>query len=504
MAIGHGGALTPYDFGAIGDGVTDDTAALQAFARAVTTESVPDPRCAGKFAISRPIDFYYPDDDKGAQSIYFSATFLVQARITGAVLRFREKADLSIPGSIEMDLGGANWQGRSGDIGILVDNCSGFSIGAASIYHAKIGGIVFQGKTAMFHAERLRTWYCGTTGKEGAGGAFQYQDTWTFRGTRGSATTQRSRLAFSRALPPEFDAAFDRILIDGQLYVVREQLSASSVSVYPALPSNATTGRANFIIGFGVRTHGGDTSAGFIGISDTLVCGTGLQNFALYPCSVGSMVTQSCGIGLAIAQYTNAAYVGGTASFGYFESNLFNIVQASSYRGGFRIVSAVLEDISKCICLLNFRRNDDTMTTQYPLSVSWGSTDLNGGYVQKNEYDNELIVDRDGTQTIAVGNSDSVNLHIGPSDATARGLRYVSTFTAYVCNSTPSGGPGTITLHTDPSERLSINGGTADLSFTGLMGPVLLRGVRDLDSNDWQVTYTLAAASTLTIDGGTF
>lgn len=334
--------ITPYDFPG------DSTAQLNAFFAYIAENDVGEAYLFGDFTVNGKIT--YSGSASSTKVIHCGAIIRSNFSATDEILRFEGIPGLCLTGSIKvLGAGGTNYANRTNGDGVVVHNCAQFQADYIEIFYVKRNGFSATGVTSQFLIHYLKTWYCG--GGAGSGATTKSFDFSAVSNTGSSGgTNQRSIMTIAPGAAEGFVANRTLIKVGSTLHLVTAFDNASgSVTVYPWIESGITQGTASVYFGAGYFGEGPDNSAGYITKLDTLVCGVGCYNRALYPVSIGSHVSQYCGAAHVIGSAISNASVGGQASYSYYESSDYDIVQLTTANVGYEFSATTALSLDKCV-----------------------------------------------------------------------------------------------------------------------------------------------------------
>ena len=323
--------LTPQMFGAVGDGVSDDTAALQAWADFICG-------LGGGVQVAARIDGRYRTSDTirfaaGKQAprltLRTACEILPTRAVTGDCLVFEGLNYLTQVGRLKVTCpGGAIYSTRSARHGIVI-TASRSTWDVLEVGYTRMDAIRLQNRSGLSRINTAMIRYCGSSpmapigyhltfdGRTDAGHDGHPQQTSTLRisaGDIGQLIAEEAFLTFGKPVRVHQVTAVDA--------------RAGTVTVRPWLPLGTTAGTLGVVCGAGIRLYGSDTAKCQLGLVDGLGAGIGIHQNALYPATVSNLVTQACGIGYLIGS-VNAASLGGVLTSSYYEGNHVDLVCAT-------------------------------------------------------------------------------------------------------------------------------------------------------------------------------
>jgi hypothetical protein len=352
-------ALYLKQFGAVGDGVADDTDELDAYF--LFAESL---QPSTRITLEMGDGIYRTTRKLTANNLKrqgINGNFIIQSDHTDDwVLKLYECTALTQKGLMQVNCkGDTTYANRGNQVGLVIENCAAMTGEAIHVFFAQSDGIRMVGTSTQMTYDFIRTQYCGA-GIAGATSAPEgVVNSHTTTGTVNSAA-QRDILTMS-AIPQELKdyidkataTAFDTndsfaayIELDGNCHNVFSY-SGNDLTVWPWIVPASVGNSAKFIFGAGILSSGGDTSVITIQNHDALVCGVGYAGYSLYPASMQSFVSQGCGAALVIGKSTSDASVSFNASRGYFEASLFDLIQGTEAECPIYIGQTTAFDVSK-------------------------------------------------------------------------------------------------------------------------------------------------------------
>ncbi|WP_409342618.1 hypothetical protein [Paenibacillus sp. MBLB4367] len=363
--------LTPFDFGAIGDGtyhplserystlaeaqavyshaaaLTDsiDWAALQAFFNYCHSNRVVHANVSCNAVINKTLTY------KGN----FHATNVIYGN-----LHLTPTPDAALDyflvwqGYFSQFLGAIRifgYQSNSTDMstrncknGVLLGGNDGFAVGSFinSITADNLQGyaLVIGQNSHFVRVGFVRGGYVGSAEPSALGNlATHMAASWSGKTDANAGTISGSSTITVDVLPPLQTAELELwgdnsntfVVINGELHIVYEvNRSANTLKVVPQITSSATSGTLNYIFGGTYITLGNNTANTSIDEVHGICAGIGNRLSALYGTSVKEFTSEFCGIGVCTAR-RNAANYGSVINQGYFEGNTFDHVETWSH-----------------------------------------------------------------------------------------------------------------------------------------------------------------------------
>lgn len=505
--------VTPFMFGAVGDGTTSDKTALDAmvtwFFASVRTDRHAD--FTGNFGYAGTFNLGPSSDSDNNLSRYNVGGDLRIVQKTAATfetIKVRFLALTTWHGRITAQgIGSTTFASRTCAIGISFVSCQSMKVtGGLRAYSFWFHGIAFQsvgngtgtGFNDAASIGTVRAYYCGS-GLSIAG--YSLTANWTTPVNNGStnSTVQTTTITID-TLP---DAAVETyctvgnqplgVVIAGQYYQVQSwNRGALTINIYPWLDNTSFgtgSGTLRWVFGAGVSTWGSDSGIIQFDHIQAIDCGIGFHDGALYGSRLKSANLTSNGIALAIGSLTSGGHIGTSIDAMYTEANDFDIGHIAP-RGAANISyihSTYGLSLSKCFALSPRLTDGRMVQTAFGTGQSSGDVLTNSvslaanGYLywfHKRQIGNELgasmtfrehgrppriLTQAVNTQTITltVQGSGEYNSLFGYNGAT---LRYVGTGT---------GGTPTGSFTFAPPSGGTVNGGAVDATsvISGFDGP---------------------------------
>lgn len=337
--------VTPYDFGAVGDGVADDTVALQRFANYIMSNNTKTPFMIGVFKVTSKISFV---GTASAVSV-INCQCRINASFTAEdeIILFSGWNFGTLAGSFTIyGGGGSSWSSRKNGVGILISNCARLNSEVIFVQYAKYYGVKNVGTTSLNKFALVSTRFCGS---HGATGVNLTVSAATNSGSSGSIG-QRTALTVD-TVPNYIEPGISMCIIGSGLYfIMATDPVNSTITVYPWIDNTVSfPANLDLLVGGGFYAAGGDASCISIGTLDAIQCGIGIYNRSLYMTSVDNAVLQSNGVGFVLGASLTSGSRGGQCALSYYEGNSFDIVKLTSDDSGYIFGSARVIDYAKCL-----------------------------------------------------------------------------------------------------------------------------------------------------------
>jgi hypothetical protein len=500
VRILRGNVIDPFMFGAVGDGVTDDSAAIQAamdFATIGGDAYALD--LSGTFGILTGLVL----GDLVTTRFLRDIRGTVFLKALGPIDKMLTIGQLDQPrwsgGAYFFGTGGPDIATRSCKVGLHNWGGSRMTVsGGLRFYNflyagytnedgRNLSGCVFGGVMKMR--------YCGS-GNNVAAQSYQASFTgFTNNGAAGS-TTQTCTLTGVTNFPPQW--LYDQyganifVRINGLVHKINGfDAVAGTVTVTRQIPSTTPTGTLTYIWGAGYLPIGNDANCNKVAQIDAQTCGVGIYERGLYPSRIDLALVQDNGVGIMLGDGSAVSCIGADYSGIYCESNQENFILVT------RIVNSVWGtikfayevDLSLVYAIGAPRESDDSYDAGFSTFKNFTIWYQGKPYSHQKNGRNDAF----GTSTLSwsphqlrnaveVSNSCAVSLSI--DDNLNRLLGYDSgklTLIGTAANGAPT---GTITFN--PPSGKTVNGG-ASAAFAGFNGPATFSIYYRYSANDWIV-----------------
>ena len=339
-----GGFLTPQDFGAIGDEVADDGAALNEWLAYIAENKVPFAALVGNYRTTIPIayDFNFGDGGFTTDKLYTS-TIYCHARIRGDgamdhLLEIKRAPFLKFVGNLhlmgQLDGQGFPWTNRNINVGLYYENCGNFdmdflNVTGFAIYGVETGPAGTNDNHSRFnHIAGSRV---GSGPRDGTGDR-GLRTTFSARADTGTANSfgQRSVLTVATMHPAYMDGAARcteiRINGSGILYtVLGVNRGTNQIEVFPWIEGGMTSGDIEYYFGSVFCARGNDANLIDIGTIQAQACGGALDLQCLYGGTYGTVHCEAGGVALRIGRDPTSTILGASIGRLYCEGTTKDI-----------------------------------------------------------------------------------------------------------------------------------------------------------------------------------
>lgn len=363
---GSSSFVTPEDFGAIGDEVTDDGAALNAWLAYIAENRVPFAALTGNYRTTIPIsyDFNYGDGGWTTDKTY-TTTIYCHARIRGdgamdKLFSVIKAPFLKFVGNLHLlglpDGQGFPWSVRNINTGLYFESCGNFDmdflhVTGFAIYGVETGPAGTSDNHSHFH--HIAASRVGSGPRDGTADRGK-RTTFSARVDTGSANSfdQRSVLTVASMHPVYLDSngrcSEIRIGGTGPLYTILEvDRGANTISVFPWIEGGVTAGDIEYYFGAAFCALGNDANLINVGGIQAQGCGGALDLQCLYGGTYGTIHCEAGGVGLRISRNPGSTILGATIGRLYCEGTVKDIRLNTSSAANIVIDSASPIDFTK-------------------------------------------------------------------------------------------------------------------------------------------------------------
>lgn len=514
---------TPFDHGAVGDGTTDDSAALNAFFSYCAANRV-EGHCTGNFAVSSALTLdggTYGDDLTFA--INFGRCRITALSAISRLLTIKDCYRANFSGSLHLRGTGYTSDANTAwtcDTGLYIDRVSHCSMpDNLRLVGFGYAGVEFAPQPA--DANTIK-WGHVNGGRIGSGALTTTMcrtANWTWNGnqTMGAGTegSQYSQITVD-ALPSTYAAAVTgttplrqvNVEINGRLHRVT-YISGTTLRIFPALRSSYSgTGTLVYHYGALVRIIGNDSNIGEFGIISGVGVSTPLEIGSLYGHKISMLHAQNAGAAYRAGASADSTLYGNLIDYLYCEGNRFNQVWMSpTLLDGFQIGTRGADvDANKDFTLVALASADAYSAATTTSGVTVGASTGGFHYSRKNYrggVSSSIAVNMgeprviDGLKIVTESGSDGITLNLTAADPDlAAQYGYDQTYVLVHGRGTGGKPAGGITVHTTNGAH-TINGAGAgvDLSIAAvdLAGPALL-AIWQKTATTWDVRLVAGGA----------
>lgn len=484
----------PEWWGAVGDGVTDDTVAIQKFFDVLTANSA-KATMHGTFLISDELTF----TGGGGSTIDFDAEIITNEALDW-ILKFVDHSGIVFTGSLTVTGAGTNdYASRTCIDGIVFENCRGSKFEKLRAENFLRYGIYVTatGNNSLLDLGDVRTFYCGSS----ISADHQSSHSYSGKTNTGSASSFSQRSVVTLTSVPANLATFMLAKVDSEPYIVTA-ISGNNVTVYPWIKSTSATGTIDFYIGAGVNIAGDDAASVNFNSVDSTYSAVGVRSSSLYGFKGKRLITQYNGVGLAVGNNTSSGYFGNTLESYYTEGNDFDLVKTTSGTVGLTINGLYEFDPSKYYKLsprlASYEYDGLYSTINSVLINSDGNTYLKkqlanglGGYSASYTVtaDNSVI-------PIKGGNTVSIALTLDPNKERIFGHNHM-TFIVYGRRT----GSRVDTITFTPSNGAHTVMGGASYVVSGVASVMMATAWFDYEASNWVITATPLHPATTPLTG---
>lgn len=491
-------SVSVWDFGVTGDGVADDTAALQAFFSHIAANDVGTAYCSGNFRVSSGLTLG-----------------------TGTVLTKHIVGDLTITATapietlLEIDGFGAGvWNGnldligtgsvsyasRTCGTGLLITRCgravfdriSATAFNRFGVHVTSDAGV--GGNTTLVNLGNVVLRDCGTGYPTGS----NLTSSWSNPVQSGSSGSPSQRVVIDvTTLPPDRTDPIC-VFINGEAYYVYSVDRVNSkLTLFPWIDNTLSSGTLEYVTGAGVYVVGSDAGIVNLDMVDATRCSVGLWTDALYGVIAKRVVTQFCLAAFAVGGDPSDAAVTFTLNGFYCEANSCDILRITRADIGGTILGEYAFNPSKFRFTTEARLSSNAYNNTYN-NLSSILFALQGSAKSCKRLNNSR---REGASSLAAyicnnssfagqddftvfsRNSWTVNI-VAPE--TGINTLFGDQARTYSFIGTGNNGAPTGTFTFNPPSGYTVNGG-ASAAFTGFTGPAVFCVYWNISTADFSV-----------------
>ncbi|MGC3872365.1 hypothetical protein ACPF7Z_03715 [Halomonas sp. GXIMD04776] len=337
--------LTPYDFGAVGDGRTDDTQAVNEFLAYAADHIVLEAKFVGTFRVTDTIKFRPSDPEQkhfATSDLRLRATLIIDRSIhnPGPGVEIAGVRGCVFSGKLSIQgVTGRRWpEGRNMTHGVVYgDNVRHTLFDSLYVSGALLWGVQKVGKGAdavedIGSNSRVhhRLVYCNDCGLSDKNDALE---AWTGRYVAHTDNDdkhgrERSTITLASPAPPHIeDNGRSVIVINGNMYGIARVMDSTHIEVFPRVGKDVSSGdEVQFAIGGGVYQDSVDFSLWCYDMVDVAWCGIGWYDANSYGNSVQLMHVKKATVAGLIGRFPDGWTHGGFIGQLYIE-------KGSSVRG---------------------------------------------------------------------------------------------------------------------------------------------------------------------------
>ena len=160
--------------------------------------------------------------------------------------------------------------------------------------------------------------------------------------------------------------------INGEPYhITNADFTAKTLTLYPHLPSDVTSGNIDIIFGGTLAVFSNNTACTSVGTVQSITSGLGVYMGALYGTNIGNLITEFNGAGISVGRKYEIV-IGNTVGVGYFEGNTIDIVYAWGQLAysSLKINQDIALSASRVWQLYAYRMPDNTRRYDYSMMGS--------------------------------------------------------------------------------------------------------------------------------------
>jgi len=490
---------TPEDFGAVGDNVTDDGVALNAWLAYIAANKVPFARIAGKYMTTIPIscDFNYGPASAGDSA--YTTTIYCDAHIRGQgtfdhLLEIKKAPYMKWVGHLHLlgrpeDGGIGGFAARTINTGLYYESC-----GHIDFDFVHCSGFVCYGvHTGPSGTNDNLSIFGHIVGSRVGSGPLYgtsvqgQMTTFSARADTGSSGSfdQRSVLTVA-ALPPVYMDGSQRcveVRIGGagiNYIVLSTDRGAGTISVYPWIEGGVVTGSIEYFYGAMFCPRGADGNLINVGAISAQGCGGALDFQGFYGGTIGTIHCELGGIGLRIGRDPSSTVGGLSVGRLYCEGTTKDIRLNSGSAAGCVIDSAIPIDYTKIESGAAARDGSFVLQSDVMAGLEFGAPYGGAFFLQRNPGTSiELNFNKPVADRQFIGST--LNLTVTAPDAGLKRL-FMMDGGLFTCRDT-TGGCAAVNLY--PSSGAYTINGAGSATFGPFNEPMTFSSY--INGTDWQI-----------------
>lgn len=472
--------ISAKEFGIKSNLTDDDTISLQSFFTFLSTGKYKG-TAIGNCLISQPIIF-----NGGFESSCDFNLKLTTNVLLDYAFKFYNHRGINFNGEIEAYSSSFVYANRKLIDGIIVEDCRGSHFDKLTVNGALREGVTFSGtgNNIVCSVNEIRTHYCGSS----ITNDYKVSKTYTSKADAGVASSETQRSSFNIDAIPTYLRIGDTCNIASTPYLITN-ITGLNIEVYPWITSTSTTGTVEFYIGNGVACYGSNGANININSIDSTFSASAIASKGLFGCTVQSVTSQFCGVGIIIGASKASSYYGTLISSYYSEGNAFDAVSVTAQNDGLTILGHFFEqsgDVYKLAPLTALRHYNGVAC------ISDTSVFINNGKVLKNrvgEYafgaylSSETLIAENEHISLKGGNTITISIGLNLERFRFFGHNY-QRFTIY--GRRTGNRVDTITINpTDPAHTVM---GVASYVISSVTTVKVIEVWFDYEANNWVVT----------------
>ncbi len=319
--VRQGELVTPFYFGAVGDGTTDDLAAFQAFNDwffAVARTQYAD--FTGSFGLSGHLDIG-PTAKSSLRWTMGGRPQFTMLNATFECIRMILSNQVFNGFMTVTGIGSTTFASRTCGVGFCLQDCDRMEIDGLRADNFWFSGVTYDGSANSNGAQIgiIKATNCGS-GHNYSGAGNGLTGNWSGAANTGSTGSSSQKTTLTVDTLPSADIETYRsvgsqqlhVRINGYLYFVSAiDRSASTITIFPWIdPAAGASGTYEWVFGGGHEPIGSNANVVKVGLLDTIRCGKGAAEAALYCSRYGSTIINQCGVAVMIGEDPGSSSIG--------------------------------------------------------------------------------------------------------------------------------------------------------------------------------------------------
>ena len=337
--------VTPFMFGAVGDGTTDDGPKLQAFFDFLSDNIRVLGDFSGLWGTAQTLTISGSTGSRflcGTVNALAAMTSVL--RVTGVGMNFDGTLEVNglFPG------GSATYANRQVGNGLELDGAGNSKFDRLWFRGFQRFGVFAEtSANNQINLGDVRGIDCGSVGETNLGFALSFE--FTNRADNGIVGPNQQSVLTTTGIPQGLEV--DDVVSIGGRPVLVQDISGNQITVFPNPPAGMNAGQIVALNGGVISFRGNDAGLAWIESISSIRCGTALRAGSLYGQTVGKLHTEVCGIGVILGETRTGSARRICLEGAYFENTQVHILHTGGASGSVVIENPHLIDFERVVRL---------------------------------------------------------------------------------------------------------------------------------------------------------